>query len=121
MGRIGGTPMPLLDHFHRPLLNPPPWESVTTTWVASLARWLNRALPAGEFVAYPTIHLGARVEADVAEYDKRADTAHSNGTGGVATLPEAPPAVLSIPAVFPDETEVRVGLSRDEWDLCGVI
>ncbi|WP_227254657.1 DUF4058 family protein [Frigoriglobus tundricola] len=35
--------------------------------------------------------------------------------------PEAPPAVVTISAIFPDVMEVRVGTSRDEWDLCGVI
>ncbi|MCI0703141.1 MAG: DUF4058 family protein [Planctomycetia bacterium] len=113
--------MPLLDHFHPPLADLPPWSSVSTMWAASLARWLNNTLPVGEFVAYPTIHLGTQVEADVAEYDRRANGARSNGSGGVATLPEAPPAVGTIPAVFPDNVEVRVGTSRHELNLCGVI
>ncbi len=117
--------MPLLDHFHPPLYKRPPWSSITTMWAAELVRWLNRTLPAGEFVAYPTLYLGTQVEADVAEYDLRTEGAnggHQNGNGvAVATRPEAPPAVATIPAIFPDEMEVRVGTSRDEWDLCGVI
>jgi hypothetical protein len=113
--------MPLLDHFHPPLADLPPWSSVATTWAVSIMRWLNRTLPAGEFIAYPTIHLGAQVEADVAEYDKRGNGHAVNGNGAVATLPQAPPAVGSFPAVFPDELEVRVGTSRHELNLCGVI
>lgn len=112
--------MPLLDHFHPPLYRRPPWESVTTTWAVMLTDWLNRTLPEGEFVAYPTIHLGAQVEADVAEYDLRGNSAPGTD-GGVSTLPEAPPAALTVPVIFPDDIEVRVGTSRYEWDLCGVI
>ena len=112
--------MPLRDHFHPPYYELPPWSSVATTWAVTLVRWLNSTLPSGEFVAYPTIHLGTQVEADVAEYDKGANGGHVNG-GGVATLPEAPPAILSLPAFFPDDIEIRVGTSRHEWNLCGVI
>jgi hypothetical protein len=114
--------MPLLDHFHPPLRNRPPWESVSTTWAVSLVRWLNRTLPTGEFVAYPTIHLGTQVEADVAEYDMRGNGTHQNGEGGgVATLPQAPPAAVTVPAFFPDDIEVRVGTSRNDLHVCGVI
>ena len=118
--------MPLRDHFHPPLLDLPPWSSIATTWAVTLMRWLNHTLPAGEFIAYPTIHLGTQVEADVAEYDMRGSGAngdHHNGNGGaaVATLPVAPPAVATIEADFPDEIEVRVGTSRHELNLCGVI
>ncbi len=117
--------MPLLDHFHPPLLDLPPWSSIATTWAVTLMRWLNRTLPPGEFIAYPTIHLGTQVEADVAEYDMRANGVnggHHNGNGqAVATLPEAPPALCTIQADFPDDIEVRVGTSRHELNLCGVI
>jgi hypothetical protein len=90
-------------------------------WAATLSRWLNNALPAGEFVAYPTIHLGTQVEADVAEFDQRQDGTRANGNGGVAILSEAPPAVGTFPVVFPDNVEIRVGTSRHELNLCGVI
>jgi hypothetical protein len=88
-------------------------------WAAELVRWLNRTLPEDEFVAYPTLHLGTEVEADVAEYDLRTTGASASGT--TATLPQAPPAIATIAAVFPDSAEVRVGTTRDEWSLCGVI
>lgn len=112
--------MPLFDHFHPPLKDVPPWESVATMWTGTLARWLNRILPQDDFIAYPTIHLGTEVEADVAEYDKRGN-GHDSSNGNVATLTEAPPAILTIPAVFPDDIEVRVGTSRNDLHLCGVI
>ncbi|MBM3980540.1 MAG: hypothetical protein FJ304_09680 [Planctomycetes bacterium] len=113
--------MPLLDHFHPPLAELPPWSSVATTWAVSLTRWLNATLSTDEFIAFPTIHLGAHVEADVAEYDKRTNGANSNGNGGVVTLAEVPPATGTFAAVFPDDLEVRVATSRHEWSLCGVI
>lgn len=113
--------MPLLDHFDPPLADLPPWPSIATMWAATLARWLNNSLPSGEFVAYPTIHLGTQVEADVAEFDRRVNGSHVNGDGGVATVPEAPPAVGSFQTVFPDSVEIRVGMTRHELNLCGVI
>ncbi|QJX00900.1 hypothetical protein FTUN_8538 [Frigoriglobus tundricola] len=75
--------MPLRDHFHPPLYKRPPWSSITTMWAAELVRWLNRTLPTGEFVAYPTLHLGTQVEADVAEYNLGAVGAngHRDGNG----------------------------------------
>jgi hypothetical protein len=114
-------PMPLLDHFHPPLAELPPWSSIATTWAVSLTRWLNATLSTDEFIAFPTIHLGTHVEADVAEYDKRGNGSHVNGNGSVATLTEAPPAVGTFPVVFPDNIEVRVATSRHDWNLCGVI
>jgi hypothetical protein len=75
--------MPLRDHFHPPLYNRPPWSSITTMWAAGLVRWLNRTLPEGEFIAYPTLHLGTEVEAGVAEYDMRPNG--SGTTGSLAT------------------------------------
>ena len=113
--------MPLLDHFHGPLAELPPWSSIATTWAVSLTRWLNSTLSTDEFIAFPTIHLGAHVEADVAEYDKRTNGTSANGNGAVATLIETPPAVGTFSAIFPDDLEVRVGTTRHEWSLCGVI
>ena len=112
--------MPLLDHFHPPLADLPPWSSVATTWAVSLMRWLNRTLPAGEFIAYPTIHLGAQVEADVAEYDKRTNGGAAMATGGVATLLQIPlPWVHSSPS-SPTNRSPR-GHLRHELNLCEVI
>jgi hypothetical protein len=112
------VPMPLRDHFHPPLADRPPWEAVATMWTSALVRWLNRTLPRGEYVAYPTVHLGPHVEADVAEYEVGGGAGRN---GAVATLPAAPPAAFTVPAVFPDDIEVRVGTSRHELNLVAVI
>jgi hypothetical protein len=89
-------------------------------WGLSLAGWLNRHLPRAEFRAETNTHFGSHVEADVAEW--RDDDAPPSGArnGTVATLVEVPPAVLTIPASFPDDIEVHI---REEEDrtLVGVI
>jgi hypothetical protein len=113
--------MPLLDHFHNPGKRRLPWTTMAQAWALSLIGWLNRRLPRDEFRAEMNLHLGRQVEADVAEYDRRANGKHPNGDGSVATMPEAPPALGTVEAVFPDDFEVRVGTSRHELSLCGVI
>ena len=44
--------MPLLDHFHAPLLDDPPWSSLAMMWAAAMVAHLNRLLPRDDFRAY---------------------------------------------------------------------
>jgi hypothetical protein len=114
--------MPLLDHFHAPISQTHFWESFHTMWSASIAGQLNAMLPR-RFLASCHVHLGRQVEADVAEFDAGilAETS-GNGEGGVATAVWAPPvATHVIPAVFPDDVEVRVTDTRDGRTLVAVI
>ena len=117
--------MPLLDHFHMPLLDDPPWTSLYTLWAAAVVRWLNHTLPAGEFRAFANVRLGAHVEADVAEYRRLpANGVHepeplSNGT--VATLPAAPPAMATFPLSATDDIEVQIAESKHHMTIAGVI
>ena len=61
--------MPLLDHFHPPLLNRlPSWESFHSFWAVAIAEHLNQLLPR-RYIATVTTHLGSEVEADVAEFE----------------------------------------------------
>jgi hypothetical protein len=119
--------MPLLDHFHPPLLDNPPWTSLYTLWVGRVVAWLNRTLPQGEFRAFANARLGSHVEADVAEYARQASNGNGvyggSGTGGTATAAEteAPPVTASIPAVFPDDIEVQISEGRHLMQLAGVI
>ncbi len=113
--------MPLRDHFHPPLKGRPPWTSINTFWVAGLARWLNRTLPRDRYQARPDAHLGAAVEADVAEYELISAHGAPRDGGGVATLPEVGVAVASIPAVFPEEFTVHLVDKTDSDRLVGVI
>src|SRR6478609_8304663 len=115
--------MPLLDHFHPPLLDDPPWTSLYTLWAAGVVRWLNQTLPTGEFRAYANVRLGAHVEADVAEYRRSsANGAHApepGKNGGVATLPAAPPATASFPLALPDDIEVQIAEGRHHMTIAG--
>jgi hypothetical protein len=122
--------MPLLDHFHAPLLLSYPWESFHVLWAVSIGDYLNTILPRRYFVTIHT-HLGSRVEADVAEFERslEPEDVPSNGgtearTGGTAVAMQiyAPPAaVLTLPAVFPDTLEVQVHDERDSARLVAVI
>jgi hypothetical protein len=104
--------MPLLDHFHPPLSSARHWEAFHARWAAAIADSLNdNLLPAG-YYAEVQVHVGSRVEVDVATFGN--GTATPAGTSGgpaaaVATRAWAPPApALLLPALFPDSLEVLV-------------
>jgi hypothetical protein len=122
MADIPGRPaMPLLDHFHPPLDDELPWSSAGSAWVVCLMRWLNRTLPGDEYRAFANVHLGRQVEADVAEFEADGADRADGRNGPVLTLPAAPPAVGTIPAVFPEEVEVRIEERRRSFRLAGAI
>ncbi len=116
--------MPLLDHFHAPLVDSYPWQSFHTIWAVAIAGRLNATLPR-RYVATVQTHLGRRVEADVAEFELplAPEDEPRNGTGGgVAVQTWAPPAVTSVlPAVFPDDIQVKVIDQMDSMRLVAVI
>ncbi len=104
--------MPLRDHFRLPLSDLHPWESFHAAWATEIMRTLNRhVLPPNCFAA-AQVHVGSRVEIDVATFQQGqgvfSGATEGNG-GGVAVETWAPPATsLIMPAVFPDEIEVQV-------------
>ncbi len=115
--------MPLLDHFHPPLFPLHPWESFLGAWADSLMAQLNQLLLPRYFATFHT-HLGAEVEADVAEFEQTAaGGATPNGAGGRTTVAAwAPPrAGVVLDAVFPDEIEVQVLDTRDGAVLVAVV
>jgi hypothetical protein len=104
--------MPLLDHFHPPLSTGHRWESFHALWAATLTFALNeRVLPSGYF-AEAQVHVGNRIEVDVATLEHLSTSPSPSSDGGTATLSApvwAPPVpALVLPAVFPDELEVLV-------------
>jgi hypothetical protein len=103
--------MPLLDHFHPPLSLERRWESFHAAWSGSLADLLNRILPSGYF-AEEQSHAGAGIEIDVATCEQAGGRSAQGNGPATAVLPAqvwAPPApVLTVPAVFADDFEVRV-------------
>ena len=61
--------MPLLDHFHPPLLGARHWESFHARWAGALADRLNQDwLPKGYF-AEIQVHVGGRIEVDVGAFE----------------------------------------------------
>src|SRR5438132_612698 len=104
--------MPLLDHFHPPLSDRRPWEGFHNWWAAQMADALNAAILPENYFADFQIHVGSSVEVDVGAFEKeRVAGEAGNGNGGVAVALKAwapPTARTAMPAVFPDEIEVRV-------------
>src|SRR5688500_18277448 len=104
--------MSLLDHFHPPVSQRRTWEGFHGLWAAAIVEKLNRDVLSEEYFADMQVHVGSRVEVDVATLS---DAGNNQGgspatTGGVtlarAWAPPAPDAVM--PTVFPDEVEVQV-------------
>jgi hypothetical protein len=117
--------MPLLDHFHPPLLNrPPSWESFHSFWAVAIAEHLNRLLPR-RYIATVTTHLGSQVEADVAEWEspfEPEDEPSDGPGGGVALQTWAPPlTTLVAPAVFPDDFAVHIHDQVDGAQLVAAV
>jgi hypothetical protein len=108
--------MPLLDHFHPPLSTERRWKAFHSAWATALADALTPQLPEGYFAEENT-HAGARVEIDVATFQKQANGSATSNQGGAAVVaaprvwvPPAPELVL--PAVFPEGFEVLVFSKR---------
>jgi hypothetical protein len=117
--------MPLLDHFRPPISKRYPWESFHTIWAAAIASRLNRhVLPEGLYAA-AQIHLGGRVEVDVATLERNGTVvapAAASQSGPVAVATWAPPAAtLVMPVVFPDEFEIQIIRASGGDTLVGAI
>ncbi len=108
-GPTGRTTMPLLDHFRPPLSLARRWESFHSWWAVAIADALNDDLLPADHFAEVQVHVGGRVEVDVATFAE-----HSAAAGGVATAVRsarawAPPApAVVLPGVFPDRVEVLI-------------
>jgi hypothetical protein len=103
--------MPLLDHFHPPLLGHRHWEGFHGRWAAAMSDALNESLPQ-EYFAEFQVTIGTRVEVDVATFteDGAPEPSHPHGTAtAVQTRVWTPPTpVAVVPAIFPDDFEVHV-------------
>ena len=116
--------MPLLDHFHPPLDERYPWDSLHSGWATRLADALNDCLPDG-FIAAEITHSG-RLEIDVATFEEfggAQQTARNGGGAATLTAPVyTPPAPAhTFTAVFPDTFEVRVFARSGGLTLVGAI
>lgn len=103
--------MPLLDHFHPPLLGRRHWEGFHGWWAAALAGSLNEHLLPAEYFAEFQVTLGAQIEVDVATQTENGVHESSSSSQAVAVQTRVwtpPPATGTLPAVFPDDVEVQV-------------
>ncbi len=107
--------MPLFDHFHSPWGDENPWEGFHSAWANTLVRHLNGVLLPPRFRAVPQVHLGTRIEADVATFDKGTPQdpvlrPGGDGAGTAASVWSPPQPVHTLPVDFPDPDtfEVRV-------------
>ena len=104
--------MPLLDHFHPPLLGHRHWEGFHGWWAAAIAGSLNEHLLPADYFAEFQVTLGTRVEVDVGTFNEGngSDASRSDGAAtAVQTRVWAPPTPVAVlPAVFPDDFEVKV-------------
>jgi hypothetical protein len=104
--------MPLLDHFYLPLSAYRHWESFHARWAGSISDALNQDLLPPGYFAEAQVHVGSRVEVDVATFDYQVRNRAGDAGGGTTTLPVrvwAPPAPAhAMPAIFPDSLEVLV-------------
>lgn len=103
--------MPLLDHFHPPLLGHRHWEGFHGRWAAAMSDALNENLPE-EYFAEFQVTLGTRIEVDVATFTEE-DSPGAPPPNGAATAVQtqvwAPPTPVAVmPALFPDDFEVHV-------------
>jgi hypothetical protein len=113
--------MPLLDHFRAPVHPRYPWESFPSIWCTTIVERLNTLLP-DRYLAAAHVHLGSRVEADVAEFDLGRTAGIQGNGGGVALATWAPPAASAVlPATFPDDIEVQILDTRDDATLAAVV
>jgi hypothetical protein len=116
--------MPLLDHFHPPLTPARNWESFHALWAAAIVERLNCSLLPPGYFAETQVHVGSRIEVDVASCESPARDPQANQPdhGGVAVQTWVPPAAaLAMPAIFPDEVEIQVFQTTAGATLVGAI
>src|SRR5262245_121935 len=103
--------MPLYDHFRGPWADLNPWEGFHSAWVNTIVRHLNGSILPRHSRAFPQVHLGRYIEADVATFERDGGV-----DGGVASeedrgvLWSPPEAVQTLEGEWPglETYEVRV-------------
>lgn len=116
--------MPLLDHFRGELSDKRHWESFDGAWAYEMMRHLNRQILPREYFAEAQVSLGTEIEIDLATFEESTGIVAEagNGAGGVALQTWAPPATaLVMPALFPDDIEVRIFRERGGAMLVGAV
>lgn len=126
--------MPLLDHFRAPIHPQHRWEAFHNRWAVALTDSLNERLPR-RFLAEAQIHVGRKIETDVAEFERTlppgevevTGNGHPDGAGGTAVavaepVVYAPPEPdMAFPLTFEDAFEVKVYDAERDQRLVAVI
>ena len=102
--------MPLLDHFHPPVIERRSWEGFHGLWAAALVEQLNEEVLGEDYYADMQVHVGSQVEVDVATLEESSREQGRAGSAAATVAPAwAPPATsLVLSTVFPDDIEVQV-------------
>jgi hypothetical protein len=104
--------MPLLDHAQPPLRDDCPWESFHSAWANAIVGQLNHSVLPDHCRAIPQVHVGARVEIDVATFRLLEPSAPAGN--GVATTVWAPPQAKLAAAVDFGDTDTFEVQVRDD-------
>ena len=114
--------MPLLDHFHPPLLKRWHWESFHHTWATILAGQLNEGVLPEQYLAEPHIKWGVEIKSDVGTFDETGWEAEGQ-VGGETAIYAPPTASLNLPVDFAgiDTFEIQVSDEEGPGDLVAAI
>jgi hypothetical protein len=104
--------MPLRDHFRPPVSTRSSWEAVHGGWPMVIVQRLAAILP-DQYVAEPRVHLGSRIEVDIATFEGNLGISNNPAWTtkiGVATAwsPAEPTLAVETELADVDEYEVRV-------------
>jgi uncharacterized protein DUF4058 len=114
--------MPLLDHFHPPLLDEPPWETVHGAWIHYLMRSLNRMWLPPEYRAVTERNFGRTLTVDVGVVHEPEATYSAAEAGQPAPGPyEVPPADASLPNIRAPHVRILVYREDGGRRLVGAI
>jgi hypothetical protein len=107
--------MPLLDHFHAPVIKRRSWEGFHGLWAAAMVETLNRDVLGDDYYADMQVHVGSQVEVDIATLTEPGGQHGDAGSAGIASTStltarvwSPPVTALILPTVFPDDIEVQV-------------
>lgn len=113
--------VPLLDHFHPPVSERRSWEGFHSLWAAALVEKLNRDVLTDEYFADMQVHIGSRVEVDIATLRESGGKRETGAATAVAPTWAPPKTDLVFPIVFSDEIEVQVFATVTGATLVGAI
>jgi hypothetical protein len=120
--------MPLLDHFHPPLHPHHHGESFHSNWATRIADALNEDWLPPDFLAEESTYGGARVEIDVATFERTKDEPEQPQSGPAVAIASVrrttwspPTPTHTLPGALPESFEVQVFSTAAGMKLVGAI